>query len=92
MTAITSAAATAALVMSALTTFAVLARREAERQRGQAEALVEPMRSDLRDRLKRVGRLDATGFAGVPVIRRGYLRTSISPWLSGEPRSAGSNA
>jgi tetratricopeptide (TPR) repeat protein len=44
--------------MSALTTFALLAQREAERQRGQAEALVEFMLTDLRDRLKGVGRLD----------------------------------
>lgn len=58
VTAITSAAVAVALVMTALTTFAVLAQREAERQRGQAEALVEFMLTDLRDRLKGVGRLD----------------------------------
>lgn len=58
VTAVTSGAVAVALAMSALTTFAVLAQREAERQRGQAEALVEFMLTDLRDRLKGVGRLD----------------------------------
>ncbi|MFL5297947.1 MAG: TIR domain-containing protein [Phenylobacterium sp.] len=36
-------------------------RTEAERQRGEAEALVEFMLTDLRDRLKGVGRLDVLG-------------------------------
>ena len=36
-------------------------RAEAEHQRGQAEALVEFMLTDLRDKLKGVGRLDAMG-------------------------------
>jgi hypothetical protein len=36
-------------------------RAEAERQRGQAEALVEFMLTDLREKLKGVGRLDAMG-------------------------------
>jgi hypothetical protein len=58
VTAVTSGAVAVALAMSALTTFALLAQREAERQRGQAEALVEFMLTDLRDRLKGVGRLD----------------------------------
>jgi len=58
VTAITAGAVAVALAMTALTTFALLAQREAQRQRGQAEALVEFMLTDLRDRLKGVGRLD----------------------------------
>jgi len=41
-----------------LTIFAIDARREAERQRGAAEGLVEFMLTDLRTKLKGVGRLD----------------------------------
>jgi hypothetical protein len=69
VTAITSAAVAVALVMTALTTFAVLAQREAERQRGQAEALVEFMLTDLRDRLKGVGRLDVLGSVNERTLR-----------------------
>lgn len=58
VTAITSAALAAVLVMALLTTFAFRAQREAERQRAEAEGLVEYMLTDLRDRLKGVGRLD----------------------------------
>ena len=48
----------ALLLMAVLLAFAVLARSESERQRQQAEGLVEYMLTDLRDRLKGVGRLD----------------------------------
>jgi len=58
VTAVTAGAVAVALAMSGLTTFALLAQREAQRQRGEAEALVEFMLTDLRDRLKGVGRLD----------------------------------
>ncbi len=58
VTAITAGAVAAMLVMGVLTLFAVDARFEAERQRGQAEGLVEYMLTDLRDKLKGVGRLD----------------------------------
>lgn len=65
VTALSAAALVAMLVMAALTLFALEARREAERQRVQAEhqraeaeSLVEFMRTDLRTRLKGVGRLD----------------------------------
>lgn len=44
--------------MGALTAAALEARKEAERQRSEAEGLVEFMLTDLRDRLKGVGRLD----------------------------------
>lgn len=58
VTAVTAGALAVALVMSLLTVFAVNARTEAERQRGEAEGLVEFMLTDLRTRLKGVGRLD----------------------------------
>jgi len=58
VTAVTAGALAAMLAMAVLTLFAVNARREAERQRGQAEGLVEYMLTDLRDKLKGVGRLD----------------------------------
>ena len=56
--AVTLAAVAALILMSVLLAFAVLARSESERQRQQAEGLVEYMLTDLRDRLKGVGRLD----------------------------------
>jgi hypothetical protein len=59
VTAITVAAVIAMLVMALLTAFALRARAEAVRQRAEAEGLVEFMLTDLRDRLKGVGRLDA---------------------------------
>jgi len=56
--AITGLALTAVLIMGVLTIAALNARREAESQRVKAEGLVEFMLTDLRDRLKSVGRLD----------------------------------
>ncbi|MEA3065061.1 MAG: hypothetical protein QOJ27_1507 [Sphingomonadales bacterium] len=63
--AVTAAAIAAMLVLAAMTILAVQARREAEgqrveaeRQRGEAEGLVEYMLTDLRENLKGVGRLD----------------------------------
>ena len=58
VTAVTASALAAMIVMGVLTVFALNARSEAERQRGEAEGLVEYMLTDLRDRLKGVGRLD----------------------------------
>lgn len=58
VTAVTAAALAGMLAMGALTAFALNARAEALRQRGEAEGLVEFMLTDLRDRLKGVGRLD----------------------------------
>ena len=58
VTAVTAAALAGMIVMGVLTGFALSARHEAERQRGEAEGLVEYMLTDLRDRLKGVGRLD----------------------------------
>lgn len=56
--AITFGAGVALLAMSALLVMAVRAQNEAQAQRQQAEGLVEYMLTDLRDKLKGVGRLD----------------------------------
>lgn len=58
VTAVTAGALIAVLIMAALTVFALDARREAERQRAEAEGLIEFMLTDLRERLRGVGRLD----------------------------------
>lgn len=58
VTAVTAGALVAVIVMGVLTAFALNARSEADRQRGEAEGLVEYMLTDLRDKLKGVGRLD----------------------------------
>ena len=56
--AVTGAAMVAMLAMAALALAALNARGEAERQRGEARGLAEYMQTDLRDRLREVGRLD----------------------------------
>jgi tetratricopeptide (TPR) repeat protein len=61
VTAITLGAMAAMVVMAVLTILALSARAEAERQRAEAEGLVEFMLTDLRDRLRTVGRLDVLG-------------------------------
>jgi tetratricopeptide (TPR) repeat protein len=58
VTYVTAAAMTAMLAMAVMTTVALNARAEAHRQRVEAESLVEFMLTDLRDRLRKVGRLD----------------------------------
>ena len=58
VTAITAGALAAMLIMGIMTTFAIQARNEAARQRTEAEGLVEYMLTDLRQKLKGVGRLD----------------------------------
>jgi tetratricopeptide (TPR) repeat protein len=58
VTAVTAAALAAMLVMVVMTAMALSERREAQRQRAEAEGLVEFMLTDLRNRLKGVGRLD----------------------------------
>jgi hypothetical protein len=55
---ITAGALAAMLVMGIMTTFAIQSRNEATRQRAAAEGLVEYMLTDLRDKLKGVGRFD----------------------------------
>ncbi len=63
VTAVTAGTIAAMLIMSILTIFAVSARREAERQRAEAEGLVEFMLTDLRGTLKGIGKLEALGAA-----------------------------
>lgn len=58
VTTITLAALTAMLAMIVMTAFALSARNEAARQRASAEGLVEYMLTDLRSKLKGVGRID----------------------------------
>jgi MTH538 TIR-like domain (DUF1863) len=58
VTMVTLGAVAAMLAMLVLTLLALGARAEAERQRSEAEGLVEFMLTDLRDRLRGVGRLD----------------------------------
>jgi MTH538 TIR-like domain (DUF1863) len=58
VTAITVGALLALLIMALLLVAALRARAEADRQRTEAEGLVEYMLTDLRDKLKGVGRLD----------------------------------
>lgn len=58
VTAVTGVALAGMLAMGVLTATAIEARREADRQRAEAEGMVEFMLTDLRDRLHGVGRLD----------------------------------
>ncbi len=58
VTAVTGAALVALLLMTTLAWFAFDARREAERQRAEAEGQIEFMLTDLRARLRRVGSLE----------------------------------
>lgn len=58
VTAVTFVAFVAVLAMAVLLVLAIDARREAERRRGEAEGLVEFMLTDLRTKLKGVGRVD----------------------------------
>ena len=55
---ITAGALLLSLVLAALLAIALRARAEADRQRAEAEGMVEFMLTDLRDKLKGVGRLD----------------------------------
>jgi tetratricopeptide (TPR) repeat protein len=57
--AVTAGAVILSMVLGALLIAAVRARAEAERQRGEAEGMVEFMLTDLRDRLKGAGSLKA---------------------------------
>lgn len=58
VTAVTAGALVGMLAMGLLTIFALNARSEAERQRNEAEGLIAFMRTDLREKLRGVGRLD----------------------------------
>lgn len=56
--AVTGVAFVAVVILSAMTIFALQSRNEARVQKAAAEGLVEYMLTDLRDRLRGVGRLD----------------------------------
>lgn len=58
VTAITAGALAAMLIMGIMTAYAISARNESARQRAAAEGLVEYMLTDLRGKLRGVGRLD----------------------------------
>jgi tetratricopeptide (TPR) repeat protein len=77
VTYVTAAAVTAMLMMALLTAFALNARAEAERQRAEAEGLVEFMRTDLREILRSVGRLDVLTVVNERALRR-YAAQDIS--------------
>ena len=59
--AITAGALLLSLILAAALIVALRARTEAEHQRAEAEGMVEFMLTDLRDKLKGVGRLDVMG-------------------------------
>jgi len=63
VTAVTAAALLAVLAMAVMTVAALNARTEANRQRVKAEGLIEFMMTDLRTKLKGVGRIDALRIA-----------------------------
>ncbi|WP_164521860.1 toll/interleukin-1 receptor domain-containing protein [Sphingomonas sp. ABOLE] len=69
VTAVTALAILLLLAMAGLTVLAVRARGEAEARRAQAEGLVEFMLTDLRGRLKEVGRLDVLREANARALR-----------------------
>ncbi len=68
--AVTAGAVILSLVLSALLVVALRARAEAERQRAEAEGLVEFMLTDLRNKLKGVGRLDVMDAVNQRVMAR----------------------
>jgi hypothetical protein len=67
--AVTAGAVMAMLVMAVLVVVAVTARRDAERQRAAAEGQIEFMLTDLRTRLKGVGRLDIMNAVNQQALR-----------------------
>jgi tetratricopeptide (TPR) repeat protein len=77
VTYVTAAAVAATLIMALLTAFALNARAEAQRQRSEAEGLVEFMRTDLREILRSVGRLDVLTVVNERALRR-YAAQDIS--------------
>ncbi|KRA84457.1 toll/interleukin-1 receptor domain-containing protein [Altererythrobacter sp. Root672] len=64
LTVVAAAASVLAVVMSTLTVVAIRSRNEAERQRAEADGLVEYMLTDLRSKLEPVGRLDVLDSVG----------------------------
>lgn len=76
VTAVTAASLVAMLGMGALTYEAITARQEAEQARGEAEGLIEFMLTDLKDKLREVGRLDVLDAVGDRAVDY-YGRQSI---------------
>ncbi|MBN8500100.1 MAG: toll/interleukin-1 receptor domain-containing protein [Sphingomonadales bacterium] len=68
--AITAGALLLSVILATALIAAIQARAEAERQRADAEGLVEFMLTDLRDKLKGVGRLDVMDAVNQRVLRR----------------------
>lgn len=66
------------VAMAGLTALALQARGEAQRQRAQAESLVEFMLGDLHQRLTQVGRLDLLDAIATRVLRH-YTATTGTP-------------
>ncbi len=69
VTAVTTGAITAMLVMGSLTWLAVDARGEADKRRNDAEGLTEFMLTDLKDKLEPIGKLDIMDGVAEKVIR-----------------------
>jgi tetratricopeptide (TPR) repeat protein len=94
---ITLGALAAMVVMAVMTTLALQARNEAARQRAEAEGLVEYMLTDLRDRLKGVGRLDvmdavndrAMDYYGGETIKGQMLKARILHAMGEDAQSRG---
>lgn len=76
--AVTAGAVILSIVLGALLIAAVRARAEAERQRTEAEGMVEFMLTDLRDRLKGVGRLDIMDAVNERAMARYAKETDLS--------------
>lgn len=83
---ITAGAMAVALVMTVMMVVAINARAEAEDQRAEAESLVEFMLTDLRDRLRRVGRLDVMNAVNVRALHY-YRSRPDRPELTVEARA-----
>lgn len=66
---VTAASLTAVLAMAFLTAYALDSRAEADRQRAEAESLVEFMLTDLRNSLEDVGRLDVMAAVNTRAMR-----------------------
>lgn len=79
VTAVTAVALAAMLIMALLTVVALAARREADRQRAEAEGLIEFMLTDLRQRLKGVGRIDIMTAANNRALAYYDRQDTLSP-------------
>ena len=75
--AVTAGALLLSLVLAALLVFALRARAEAERQRGEAEGMVEFMLTDLRDKLKGAGSLKAMSAVNARALEY-YARQNLA--------------